>query len=92
MENGLQVPDDITLIWCDDNYGYMTRLSDQEQQKRSGGAGVYYHLSYWGRPHDYMWLCTTQPGLVYSEMKQAYDCNARRLWIVNVHDLKTCSL
>lgn len=88
MENGLQVPDDITLIWCDDNYGYMTRLSDQEQQKRSGGAGVYYHLSYWGRPHDYMWLCTTQPGLVYSEMKQAYDCNARRLWIVNVHDLK----
>lgn len=88
MENGLQVPDDITLIWCDDNYGYMTRLSDQEQQKRSGGAGVYYHLNYWGRPHDYMWLCTTQPGLVYSEMKQAYDCNARRLWIVNVHDLK----
>lgn len=88
MENGLQVPDDITLIWCDDNYGYMTRLSDKEQQKRSGGAGVYYHLSYWGRPHDYMWLCTTQPGLVYSEMKQAYDCNARRLWIVNVHDLK----
>ena len=91
MENGLQVPDDITLIWCDDNYGYMTRLSDQEQQKRSGGAGVYYHLSYWGRPHDYMWLCTTQPGLVYSEMKQAYDCNARRLWIVNVHDLKPAS-
>lgn len=59
MENGLQLPEDITLIWCDDNYGYMTRLSDKEQQKRNGGAGVYYHLSYWGRPHDYMWLCTT---------------------------------
>lgn len=88
MENGLQVPEDITLIWCDDNYGYMTRLSDEQQQKRSGGAGVYYHLSYWGRPHDYMWLCTTQPGLVYSEMKQAYDHNARRFWVVNVHDLK----
>ena len=88
MENGLQLPEDITLIWCDDNYGYMTRLSDKEQQKRNGGAGVYYHLSYWGRPHDYMWLCTTQPGLIYSEMKQAYDCNARRLWVVNVHDLK----
>lgn len=87
MENGLQLPEDITLIWCDDNYGYMTRLSDKEQQKRNGGAGVYYHLSYWGRPHDYMWLCTTQPGLIYSEMKQAYDCNARRLWVVNVHDL-----
>ena len=88
MENGLNVPDDVMLTWCDDNYGYMTRLSDEAQQKRSGGAGVYYHLSYWGRPHDYMWLCTTQPGLVYNEMKQAYDHNARRLWIVNVHDLK----
>ena len=88
MENGLQIPEDVTLMWCDDNYGYMTRLSDEEQQKRSGGAGVYYHLSYWGRPHDYMWLCTTQPGLIYNEMKQAYDHNARRVWIVNVHDLK----
>ncbi len=88
MENGLQIPDDVILTWCDDNYGYMTRLSDTEQQKRSGGAGIYYHLSYWGRPHDYMWLTTTQPGLIYNEMKQAYDCNARRMWIVNVHDLK----
>lgn len=88
MDNGLNVPEDVILTWCDDNYGYMTRLSDEEQQKRKGGAGVYYHLSYWGRPHDYMWLTTTQPGLVYNEMKQAYDSNARRLWIVNVHDLK----
>lgn len=88
MEDGLNVPDDVTLMWCDDNYGYMTRLSDAEQQKRRGGAGVYYHLSYWGRPHDYMWLCTTQPGLIYNEMKQAYDHNARKVWIVNIHDLK----
>lgn len=88
MEDGLNVPDDVTLIWCDDNYGYMTRLSDERQQKRSGGAGVYYHLSYWGRPHDYMWLCTTQPGLIYNEMRQAYNHNARKVWIVNVHDLK----
>ena len=89
MDNGLELPEDITLVWCDDNYGYMTRLSDEQQQKRSGGAGVYYHLSYWGRPHDYMWLCGTQPGLVYNEMKAAYDSNARKLWIVNVHDMKT---
>lgn len=88
MENGLRLPEDVTLVWCDDNYGYMTRLSDNEQQRRSGGAGVYYHLSYWGRPHDYLWLCTTQPGLIYNEMRQAYDNQARRLWIVNVHDLK----
>lgn len=65
---GLKVPDYVTLMWCDDNYGYMTRLSDAAEQKRSGGSGIYYHLSYWGRPHDHLWLTTTQPGLIYNEM------------------------
>lgn len=87
-EKGLKVPDYATLMWCDDNYGYMTRLSNAEEQKRIGGGGVYYHLSYWGRPHDYLWLCTTQPGLIYNEMRQAYDHNMRKLWIVNIHDPK----
>ena len=91
MESGLRVPDDVTLMWCDDNYGYMTRLSDAEQQRRQGGGGVYYHLSYWGRPHDHLWLTTAQPGLIYSEMKTAYDHNARRLWIANVHDPKVAA-
>ena len=90
-ESGLHVPDDVTLMWCDDNYGYMTRLSDEEQQKRAGGGGVYYHLSYWGRPHDYLWLTTTQPGLIYSEMKAAYGHHCRKLWIVNVHDPKVAA-
>lgn len=88
MENGLKVPDDVTIVWCDDNYGYMTRLSDSEQQKRSGGAGVYYHISYCGRPHDYLWLTTTQSGLIYHEMMEAYNHNARKLWVVNVNDPK----
>lgn len=91
MENGLEVPEDVTIIWCDDNYGYMTRLSDEQQQKRSGGAGVYYHLSYCGRPHDHLWLSTVQPGLIYNEMRQAYDHNARKAWIVNVHDPKVAA-
>ena len=91
MESGLHVPADVTLMWCDDNYGYMTRLSDAEQQKRPGGGGVYYHLSYWGRPHDHLWLTTTQPGLIYSEMKAAYDHNCRKLWIANVHDPKVAA-
>lgn len=91
MENGLKVPEDVTIVWCDDNYGYMTRLSDAEQQKRSGGAGVYYHLSYAGRPHDCLWLSTTQPGLIYNEMRQAYDHNVRKLWVVNVHDPKVAA-
>lgn len=87
-ERGLKVPDYVTLMWCDDNYGYMTRLSNEAEQRRSGGAGVYYHLSYWGRPHDYLWLTTTQPGLIYNEMRAAYDHNVRKIWIANVHDPK----
>ena len=90
-ESGLKVPDDVTLMWCDDNYGYLTRLPDASEQRRSGGGGVYYHLSYWGRPHDYLWLTTTQPGLLYSEMRQAWDHHARRLWIANVHDPKVAA-
>ena len=90
-EKGLQVPDYVTLMWCDDNYGYLTRLSDTQEQLRQGGGGIYYHLSYWGRPHDYLWLTTTQPGLIYTEMKAAYDHNCRKLWIANVHDPKVAA-
>lgn len=87
-DNGLELPEDITLVWCDDNHGYIMRLSDAEEQKRSGGGGVYYHISYYGKPHDYLWLATTQPGLIYAEMKRAWDNNARRLWVLNVGDIK----
>ena len=87
-EMGLNVPDYVTLMWCDDNYGYMTRYSSPSEQQRSGGGGVYYHLSYWGRPHDYLWLCTTQPGLIFQELREAYDHHMRRLWIANIHDPK----
>ncbi|GJM64422.1 glycosyl hydrolase 115 family protein [Persicobacter diffluens] len=86
--HGLQVPEDITLMWTDDNYGYIRRLSNEKEQQRSGGAGVYYHLSYWGRPHDYLWLATTQPGLIYFEMMRAYQNGAQTMWIANVGDIK----
>lgn len=87
-DNGLQVPDDVMLVWPDDNYGYIRRLSDEKEQKRAGGSGVYYHLSYWGRPHDYLWLSTAQPGLIWSEMNKAYQNGAKKMWIVNVGDIK----
>lgn len=90
-EKGLKVPDYVTLMWCDDNYGYITRLSNSTEQQRSGGAGVYYHLSYWGRPHDYLWLTTTQPGLIYNELREAHNHNMRKLWIANVHDPKVAA-
>ncbi len=86
--NNLYVPEDVTLMWTDDNYGYIRRLSNEEEQKRAGGSGVYYHLSYWGRPHDYLWLSTTQPGLIWYEMTKAYQNGARDMWIANVGDIK----
>ena len=90
-EKGLKVPDYVTLMWCDDNYGYMTRLPNATEQQRRGGHALYYHLSYWGRPHDYLWLTTTQPGLIYHELRQAYDSHVRQLWIANVHDPKVAA-
>ena len=91
-ENGLRVPDDITLVWVDDNYGYMKRVSNPEEQRRSGRAGVYYHLSYLGAPHDYLWLNTTHPVLMYEELKKAYDNGADRYWLLNVGDIKPMEL
>lgn len=85
---GIKVPDDITLIWPDDNYGYIKRLSNKKEQLRSGGAGVYYHLSYLGRPQTYLWLSTINPLLMWEELQKAYDFNARNLWVFNVGDIK----
>ena len=91
-ENGLHVPDDITLVWVDDNYGYLKRVSSPEEQQRAGHAGVYYHLSYLGAPHDYLWLNTTPPVLMYEELKKAYDTGADRYWLLNVGDIKPMEL
>lgn len=91
-EKGLNLPDDITLVWPDDNYGYIKRLNDANEQKRSGGSGVYYHLSYLGGPHDYLWLCTTPPVLMFEELKKAYKLGADRYWLLNVGDIKPMEL
>lgn len=87
-QNGLKLPEDITLVWTDDNYGYIRQLSTLEEQKRSGGAGVYYHTSYWGRPHDYLWLNSTNPALMWEEMSKAYSFGSKNLWILNSGDIK----
>jgi len=85
---GMKVPDDVTLGWTDDNYGYIREFSDARERRRSGGAGVYYHVSYFGRPRDYLWLCSTPPALIAEEMTKAYDYGADRVWMLNVGDLK----
>ena len=86
---GLELPEDVILVWPDDNYGYMKQLSSPEEQKRSGGSGVYYHASYLGIPHDYLWLASTPPSLMYEELKKAYDTGADRLWLLNAGDIKS---
>lgn len=85
---GLQVPDDVTLMWCDDNYGYIRHFPTAEERVRKGGNGVYYHVSYWGRPHDHLWLSTMSPSLIYQQMKLAYDQGIQKMWILNVGDIK----
>lgn len=86
--DGLDVPEDVTLVWCDDNYGYIKHFPDEKERARKGGNGVYYHASYWGRPHDYLWLATNHPAQLYTQMKLAYDKDAKDLWILNVGDIK----
>ena len=85
---GLKVPDDVTIVWPDDNFGYIRNFASDEERRRAGGFGIYYHLSYLGAPLSYLWLYTTPPALVWEEMTKAYDYGARTIWIANVGDLK----
>ena len=85
---GLEVPEDVTLMWCDDNYGYIRHFPTEAERRRPGGNGVYYHVSYWGRPHDYLWLGAYSPALILQQMGLAYDKGIRQTWILNVGDIK----
>lgn len=89
---GMKVPPDVTLGWTDDNYGYIRELPNAVERARPGGNGLYYHVSYWGAPHDYLWLCTTPPALIREELTKAYDHGVRKYWILNAGDLKPAEL
>ena len=89
---GLTVPDDVTLMWPDDNFGYIRRFPDAAERARPGGSGIYYHLSYLGAPLSYLWLSTTPPALIREEMGRAWDRGARMMWVANVGDLKPAEL
>lgn len=86
---GVQVPDDVTLIWPDDNHGNMRQLPNETERARAGGNGIYYHLSYWGRPKSYLWLDTTQVAKVWQELRRVYEHGTDRMWIFNVGDVKS---
>jgi hypothetical protein len=87
-DHGMRVPDDVTLLWCDDNWGNVRRLPTPEERRRSGGAGIYYHFDYVGGPRSYKWINTNPLPKIWEQMNLAYQNGADRIWIVNVGDLK----
>jgi len=87
-EKGMRVPDDVTLLWCDDNWGNIRRLPTFDESKRIGGAGIYYHFDYVGGPRSYRWINTNSIAKTWEQMNLAYRYEANKIWIVNVGDLK----
>jgi len=87
-EGGLRVPDDVTLLWAEDNWGNIRRLPTADERKRSGGAGIYYHFDYHGGPRSYQWLNTSPLNKIWEQMSLAKEYSADRIWIVNVGHFK----
>lgn len=87
-DQGMRVPDDVTPLFADDNWGQIRRLPDPAAAPRAGGYGVYYHFDYVGGPRSYKWQDTNQIGKVWQQMDLAWQGGARQLWIVNVGDIK----
>ena len=85
---GLRVPDDVTVLLCDDNWGNVRRLPTAEEQKRKGGWGLYYHVDYVGAPRNTKWINVTPTQNMWEQLQLAYNGGIQKLWILNVGDLK----
>ena len=91
-DQGMRVPDDVTLLFSDDNWGNIRRLPSRADRNRAGGFGVYYHFDYVGGPRNYKWLNTNPLPRIWEQMNLAYRLGADRIWIVNVGDIKPMEL
>lgn len=87
-DKGMRVPDDVTLLLCDDNWGNIRRLPKTDDQRRKGGYGIYYHFDYVGGPRNYKWINTNNIARVWEQMHLAWQYKVRDIWIVNVGDIK----
>lgn len=85
---GLRVPDDVTVLLCDDNWGNVRRLPTTEEKKRMGGWGLYYHVDYVGAPRNSKWINVTPIQNMWEQLQLAYNGGIQKLWILNVGDLK----
>ncbi|MGN6542964.1 MAG: glycosyl hydrolase 115 family protein [Ginsengibacter sp.] len=91
-DKGMRVPDDVTLLFSDDNWGNLRRLPKVDAKPRSGGYGIYYHFDYVGGPRNYKWINTNNIARVWEQMHLAYSYGVDRIWVVNVGDLKPMEL
>ena len=87
-DKGMRVPDDITLLLADDNWGNLRKLPKLDEKPRKGGYGIYYHFDYVGGPRNYKWINTNNIERTWEQMHLAYEYNVRDIWIVNVGDIK----
>ena len=85
---GFTVPDDVTLLFCDNNWGYIRRKGTEAERKRKGGLGLYYHIDMNGGPWNDRWVNTTTVPKLREQLNQAYQSGIDRIWIINVGDLK----
>lgn len=92
-DSGLRVPEDVTLIWVDDNHGYVRRYPSKAEQQRRGGNGLYYHSSYWAPPGmSWLFVCSAPLAHLGNELKKCYEQNIRQIWVDNVGALKPIEL
>lgn len=87
-DKGMRVPDDVTLLLCDDNWGNLRKLPELKAKPRKGGYGIYYHFDYVGGPRNYKWINTNQIERTWEQMDLAYQYGVDKIWIVNVGDIK----
>ena len=85
---GFTVPDDVTLLFCDNNWGYIRRTGPEKEQTRKGGMGMYYHIDMNGGPWNDRWVNTTTAAKIREQLNLAYQTGIDRIWIINVGDLK----
>ncbi len=87
-DKGMKVPDDVTLLLCDDNWGDVRRVPNAQERKHKGGWGLYYHVDYVGAPRNTKFLNVTPVQNPWEQLTLAYENGIDRLWILNVGDLK----
>lgn len=87
-DKGMRVPEDVTLLFCDDNWGDVRKLPDVNAPIHKGGYGMYYHVDYVGGPRCYKWINVSQIQRIWEQMKLTYSHRVDRIWVLNVGDLK----